>query len=110
MLHDYLLPNWRYAKEVLLPLLCCIPCVVAFAVWLQDPQPYFGRFPQANILATSDAVAPSRDDGNLDDPQVIGRADLNIGQLTTHATWVPPDRMSSCAAALQSNVGMKACC
>lgn len=49
------------------------------AVWLQDPLPYFASIPQADILASSDAVAPSHDDGGLEDAQQMGSYELNIG-------------------------------
>ena len=31
------------------------------AVWLRDPFPYLRRFPEADVLASSDALAPTRD-------------------------------------------------
>lgn len=49
-------------------------------MWLQDPLPYFAKFPQADVLATSDTVAPTHDDEGLEDPQVMGRYELNIGE------------------------------
>ncbi len=58
------------------PQFCC-----CCAVWLQNPLPYFARFPEADILVSSDATAPTHDDEGLEDPQVIGRHDLNIGEL-----------------------------
>ena len=50
-----------------------------YAVWLQDPLPYFAQYPEADILASSDVAAPTHDDGGLEDPEVMGRQDLNIG-------------------------------
>ncbi len=52
-------------------------------MWLRNPLPYFAQFPEADILATSDATAPTHDDGGLEGPQVIGRHDLNIGASTS---------------------------
>lgn len=49
-------------------------------MWLHNPLPYFAKYPEADILATSDGTAPTHDDGGLEDPQIIGRHDLNIGQ------------------------------
>ncbi|KAL3151812.1 hypothetical protein ABBQ38_012780 [Trebouxia sp. C0009 RCD-2024] len=48
-------------------------------VWLQSPLPYFAQFPEADILASTDIMMPSHDDGGLEDPQVMGWEDLNIG-------------------------------
>ena len=50
------------------------------AVWLQSPLPYFAQFPEADILASTDVMLPTHDDGGLEDPQVMGWEDLNIGQ------------------------------
>ncbi len=33
----------------------------------------------ADVLASTDSVAPTRDDGGLENPDVIGRYDLNVG-------------------------------
>ncbi|DBA89705.1 TPA: hypothetical protein ACH3X2_004594 [Trebouxia sp. C0005] len=61
-------------------------CSDVDTVWLQNPLPYFARFPEANILASSDATAPTHDDEGLENPQVIGRHDLNIGVMMLRCT------------------------
>jgi len=49
------------------------------AVWLENPQLYFANYLDADVLASTDSVAPTRDDGGLENPDVIGRYDLNVG-------------------------------
>ncbi|DBA94310.1 TPA: hypothetical protein ACH3X1_001922 [Trebouxia sp. C0004] len=61
-------------------------CSDVDTVWLQNPLPYFARFPEADILVSSDATAPTHDDEGLEDPQVIGRHDLNIGIMMLRCT------------------------
>lgn len=41
--------------------------------------PYFAQFPQADILASTDIMMATHDDGGLEDPRVMGWEDLNIG-------------------------------
>ena len=53
-------------------------------MWLQDPLPFFARFSEADILASTDAVAPSHDDGGLEEPRLIGQFGLNIGTAKLH--------------------------
>ena len=48
-------------------------------MWLKNPLPYFDRYPEADILATTDLRAPSVEDDGLELPAAIGWADLNIG-------------------------------
>jgi len=50
------------------------------AVWLENPLPYFAEYPNADVLASTDSVAPTRDDGGLENPNIIGRYDLNVGK------------------------------
>jgi len=46
---------------------------------LKNPQLYFANYLDADVLASTDSVAPTRDDGGLENPDVIGRYDLNVG-------------------------------
>ncbi|XP_047338278.1 arabinosyltransferase XEG113 [Impatiens glandulifera] len=47
-------------------------------VWLKNPLPYFARFPEADILTSTDQVAPTVADDGLDSWELAGAA-YNIG-------------------------------
>ncbi|XP_074283116.1 arabinosyltransferase XEG113-like [Silene latifolia] len=47
-------------------------------VWLKNPLPYFGRFPEADILTSTDQVVPTVVDDRLDVWQQVTGA-LNVG-------------------------------
>ncbi|DBA91286.1 TPA: hypothetical protein ACH3X2_004051 [Trebouxia sp. C0005] len=50
-------------------------------VWLENPLPYFAEYPDADVLASTDSVAPTCDDNGLENPSTIGRYDLNVGLM-----------------------------
>ncbi|KAG6391395.1 hypothetical protein SASPL_149149 [Salvia splendens] len=47
-------------------------------VWLKNPLPYLARFPEADVLTSTDQLAPTVVDDRLDDWKLAG-ADYNIG-------------------------------
>ncbi|KAL6533679.1 hypothetical protein OROHE_013512 [Orobanche hederae] len=47
-------------------------------VWLKNPIPYLGRFPEADVLTSTDQVSPTVVDDRLDDWRQAGAA-FNIG-------------------------------
>ncbi|XP_047966123.1 arabinosyltransferase XEG113-like [Salvia hispanica] len=47
-------------------------------VWLKNPLPYLARFPEADVLTSTDQVAPTVVDDRLDDWRLAGAA-YNIG-------------------------------
>ncbi|KAL1532289.1 arabinosyltransferase XEG113-like protein [Salvia divinorum] len=47
-------------------------------VWLKNPLPYLARFPEADVLTSTDQVAPTAVDDRLDDWKLAGSA-YNIG-------------------------------
>ncbi|XP_047974454.1 arabinosyltransferase XEG113-like [Salvia hispanica] len=47
-------------------------------VWLKNPLPYLARFPEADVLTSTDQVAPTVVDDRLDDWKLAGAA-YNIG-------------------------------
>ena len=49
-------------------------------MWLHNPLPYFARFPEADILVSSDWPGATHDDEGLEDPEVMGRFDMNVGE------------------------------
>ncbi|CAH9080754.1 unnamed protein product [Cuscuta epithymum] len=55
-------------------------------VWLKNPLPYIARFPEADILTSTDQVAPTVTDDSLDIWQLVGAA-YNIGIFH----WRPTD-------------------
>lgn len=55
-------------------------------VWLKNPLPYIARFPEADILTSTDQVAPTVTDDSLDNWQLVGAA-YNIGIFH----WRPTD-------------------
>ncbi|CAB4309363.1 unnamed protein product [Prunus armeniaca] len=55
-------------------------------VWLKDPLPYLARYPEADVLTSSDQVVPTVTDDRLDIWQQVGAA-YNIGIFH----WRPTD-------------------
>ncbi|XP_062118166.1 arabinosyltransferase XEG113 [Humulus lupulus] len=55
-------------------------------VWLKNPLPYLARYPEADVLTSSDQVAPTVVDDSLDRWQQVGAA-YNIGIFH----WRPTD-------------------
>ncbi|CAH9077595.1 unnamed protein product [Cuscuta europaea] len=55
-------------------------------VWLKNPLPYIARFPEADILTSTDQVAPTVTDDSLDIWKLVGAA-YNIGIFH----WRPTD-------------------
>ncbi|CAK7357272.1 unnamed protein product [Dovyalis caffra] len=55
-------------------------------VWLKDPLPYLARYPEADVLTSSDQVVPTVVDDSLDIWQQVGAA-YNIGIFH----WRPTD-------------------
>jgi len=53
---------------------------------LENPQLYFAKYLDADVLASTDSVAPTCDDGGLESPDVIGRYDLNVGMSMLFCT------------------------
>lgn len=47
-------------------------------VWLRNPFAYFKRYPEADILTSSDFVSWTHGDEGLEDPRIAGSA-YNIG-------------------------------
>lgn len=70
------------------------------AVWLENPLLYFADYPDADVLASTDSVAPTRDDGGLENPDVIGRYDLNVGMFLhfpiDHKSFAPKQDCCHC--------------
>ncbi|KAI7733025.1 hypothetical protein M8C21_029818 [Ambrosia artemisiifolia] len=55
-------------------------------VWLKNPLPYLARYPEADVLTSTDQVTPTVTDDRLDDWQQVGGA-YNIGIFH----WRPTD-------------------
>ncbi|XP_078445651.1 arabinosyltransferase XEG113-like isoform X2 [Wolffia australiana] len=56
-------------------------------VWLKNPMPYLARFPEADILSSTDALVPTVTDDSLEDWKHVVRYALNIGIFH----WRPTD-------------------
>lgn len=50
-------------------------------VWLDDPLPYLERYPEADVLFSSDHLAATRLDGGLEDPTATAGSYANIGVI-----------------------------
>ena len=50
------------------------------AVWFKNPLEYFARYPEVDVLATTDVRRPTNNDDGLEAPQACGMADMNIGE------------------------------
>ncbi|KAM6567996.1 hypothetical protein CsatB_015981 [Cannabis sativa] len=62
-------------------------------VWLKNPLPYLARYPEADVLTSSDQVVPTVVDDSLDRWQQVGAA-YNIGIFH----WRPTDSSKKLAA------------
>ncbi len=49
-------------------------------MWFKNPLEYFERYPEVDILATTDVRRPTNSDDGLEAPQACGMADMNIGK------------------------------
>ena len=57
-------------------------------MWFKNPLEYFARYPEVDVLATTDVRRPTNNDDGLEAPQACGMADMNIGEGVENAVGV----------------------